>query len=376
MARYLYTLPSVTITAGGTAVVQLNTLPKAVIGRIVHVRRFIFEANFTPTYTTAPTVVGDNNIVKNCDFYDGNIYRFNGGFNHLQFREKLTLGRVRLPEAQTNTASGTARYLRRVMYFGPATSANADSDYLIPAGMLLNGSLNIVFGALTDLSADTTAVTGTLTITADLELIDEIRIPPAVQFLNYSAGSADYQIPGRALYCNLALLNSSSFDAISAGDFGNITVDLGQGPIVPSIPTYALTAAWQDDLEANEVNTIQGEPRGSSDNNARQVDHASTTALKAADNTLQPVIWCKRNQKLTKLFLASTLGRVQWDGSQSTAYILLERILSQAGNQINAAASAALAAIGKAGKSPEVKTLSKDKYAGPYGEFLPWKVAV
>lgn len=365
-----------TLAAGGVDTLPLNSLPKALLGRICHVRSFLFELQVTPTFTTAPTTVGNNNTVKQCDFWDGSMLRFQGGFNHLRCRERIHWGRPLEPESQTATASGSARYIRRRMYFGPPQMANAQSDFLIPTGALENGEIRLTYGALTDLSTDTTAFTGLLKVYADIVLLDEVRVPPAVQFFNYSAGSPDYQVPGRALYMNLFMLNSSSFDAIAAGDFGNITVDLGQGPVVQTIPTYALTALYQSDIAANEVNTYQGEPRGATDNNARTVDHASSTALATAPSDLQPVIFTRRGEKLSKLMVSDSSGRISWDGTQATAVLLLERVLSQPPNVVSAIGTAAVKAIGKMPGKVEVKTLSKDVYTGPYGEFFPWKIAV
>jgi hypothetical protein len=110
-----YQLPSVTYAASGSDTVQLKDLPKQLRGRIPHVKRFIFEVDFTPTHTTAQTTVGNNNLVTACDFWDGRVNRFVGGFNHLRVKEKLSAGKIRIADADTDTASGTARYFRRVL---------------------------------------------------------------------------------------------------------------------------------------------------------------------------------------------------------------------------------------------------------------------
>src|SRR6476661_2308674 len=177
----LYPLRASTVTANGQDTIPLSSLPKAWLGRIPHVRRFIFELAYTPTHTTAPTTYGNNAVVKQCDFNDGTIFRFQGGFNHLRARERMSATHARVADAQTNTASGSVRYVTRVMYFSPAQSIAADSDFLIPTGMLENGEIRLTYGALTDVSADTTNFTGQLKIWADIVLLDEIRIPPAVQ---------------------------------------------------------------------------------------------------------------------------------------------------------------------------------------------------
>lgn len=376
MPSYMVPLPSVNITASGTATITLNTIPKTAHGRILHLRRFLFKAAFAPSFTTAPTIVGNNNLVQQCDFFDGRMYRFQGGFNAMRARERIHQSCVKVPEANISPTTGQTRYLRRSLYLGPTNMVNSNSDFLLPVGALENGTLQVTFCPLTSLSADTTAVTGTLYPYAECVELDEIRIPPAIQFMAYTAGAPDYQIAGRAAFLNLFALNSGSYDAISAGDFGSFTVDLGQGDIIPTIPADVLTAAYQSDMNADETNTFQGEPVGATDSNARQMDHNSTTLLTPQASDLQPIIWTPVGGKITKAPLADANGRVRWNGTQSTAVLLAERILSQPRNVSGAIADAAFKAIGKGMGAVSVKTYSKETYDGPYLEFMPIKVAV
>lgn len=374
--RFLYQLPSSVVAAGATDTIPLRGLPKAQFGRIVHLKRLIFKLNFTPTTTALPTMVQNHNLVKNCDIWDGRINRFVGGFNALRTLERIRASRVRLPDPQTNTASGTARYVSRVWHCGPPQSIGGDTDWLIPCGALENGEIRITYGALTDLAADCTAVTGLLKVYAECVVMDEVRIPPALQFLTFNANSADYQMPGRALFMSLFMLNSSSFDAIAAGDFGNIRLDLGGGDVVPSIPTYALQSAFQDDMEVVEATTFEGEPRGSSDINSRQVNHGSSTALATADNDLQAVIWTPKRGKMTKQPLAEASARLIWDGSQSSAFIAVERILAQSATVVSQMGGDALRAISRGPGRTLPKTVSKVPYTGPLAEFFPWQTEV
>lgn len=372
----LYQLPSVTFAAGGNATTQLKDLPAFLRGRIPHVRRFIYEVDYTPTTTALPTTVGNNNLVNRCDFWDGRINRFIGGFNHLRMRERLSNGQVRVPDADTDIASGTARYFRRVLHVGPPNFINANSDFLIACAALAAGEIRWGFGALTDLAADCTAATGTVRPFADLTLLDEVRIPPACQFQFYSASGADVPLPGRALYVNVALLNSASFDAIAAGDFDTFRFDLGQGDIVPSIMAESLNAAYNDDYAVGDLEPIQGEPRGASDDNTKQVNHATPTAIVAQTADLQVVTWTPPRAKLTKLELAETSARLQWTGSQGTGVVLVDRILSQPASVIGSLAAQVCGALGKSPKSIAVKSFSKKPYDGPYVEFMPYVVKV
>ncbi len=369
-------LPSVTVTAGGTATVQLKDLPKQVRGRIAHVQKFEFECNYTPTTTALPTTVGNNNLFTKVDFWDGRINRFVGGFNHLRARERIEAGRIRNADADTDTASGTARYFRRVLHLGPQMLDNVDSDFKHPCGDLDNGELRINMGNLTDFASDCTAVSGTVRVIAWLELADEICINPAFQFQYYAASAADVPLPGEALWVYCGMLNSSSFDAITAGDFGNIRFDLGKGDVVPSLPAPALAAAYNDDFFSGALETIQGEPRAASDDNLKSINRASPTAIAATTADLQMVYWAKRFDKLSKLESADSSARLQWDGSQSTAVILIGRIVPQESTVIGARAAVACRAVNRQLKGLRIKTESKQPYNGPLVKYMPYKASV
>lgn len=368
-----YVLPSVTYSAGTRSNTPLRDLPKMYLGRICHVSKFLLGVALTPTYTTAPTVIGNNNLFSAVDFWDGSMYRFQGGLNHIRAKERIQAGGLRIADADADTASGTARYFRRVIHAGPPQFEGAPSDFVIPCGMLSNGELRFTHGALTDVSADTTAITATVRVVAFLALLDEVRIPPAYTFGNQTLNQKDVQIAGRALYESVAMLNSASFDAIGAGDFGSFRLDFGQGDVVPSVDAEDLTASYNDDF-ARGAFGVRGEPEGASDDNEKIV---SATSVSAAPADLQPVVWAGPDSRISKLMLAESSARLSWNGSQASGVVLYGRILPQPASVVGANLAKALGALQLVPKrNPDVKTLSKKSYNGPLGEFMPWVAKV
>jgi hypothetical protein len=375
-----FPLPTKTFTAGGQDVIPLRDLPKTLYGRICHLAAIVFTVTLTPTYTTAPTVIGTNNIVQSCDIYDGQMYRFNGGFNEMRLKEFLAVGRLRVPDPDADTASATARYFRRVWHVGPPQMAggqdNAGTDFVIPCAALTDGECRITYGALTDISADTTAATGTIAVTAVLSLLDEVRIPPAYQFYFQTLNAADVNLPGRAMYESLAMCDAATMSAITAGDFGNFTLDLGFGDVVPTVASATLGDAFADDRQGGHIPSLAGEPAAASDDNAKGVNAATPTALTTAGRIVQPILWTPNKGKITKLLKADGIARLRWSGTQTSGFLLIGRILEQPPAVSGAMAQKALNNLGRASKGTKVKTLSKVDYKGPNGAFMPLDLSV
>ena len=376
-----YQLPSVSLTAlgaSGQTTVPLSDLPKAWNGRVAHLMKLHFRTTYTPTTTALPDVVGNNNVFKSCDIWDGSFARFVGGFNDLRTFDRMHHGAIAIPDADTDTASGTARYFHRVWHPGPPNFAGAPQDFAIPTGMLSNGEVRITTGALTDLAADCTAYTGTVVVVAELLLADEVRIPPAYQVLSQNVSGSDISIQGRALYEFLALYDSATKGAWSAGDLGAITVEAGQGNIVNATAPEMLSSIFQAAWGRGEVGVFKGQPAAASDDNGKQVNHASPLALVASVNDLQPVLFTGPEHRISKLFLAESSLHLSWaSASQSTAVAIFGRILPQPQSVMNANVGKALAKLeGRRPTGGGIKTLSKQPYKGPYGEFMPWTVKV
>lgn len=372
-----YVLPSQTYVAGNTTTQTLRDLPKQYLGKLCHLMKFCFSVILTPTYTTAPTIVGNNNVMASCDWYDGSIIRFQGGFNHLRARERIQNGYLRVPDASTATASTGSRYFRRTLHAGPPQFLGSPVDFVVPTGMLENGELRFKHGALTDISADTTAATGTIRIVAWLLLADEIKLPPAYVFVNQTVNAADFNLTGRALYESIALINSTSFDAFTAGNLGNIRVDLGQGDIIPSVKAADLTHSFVDDFGRGDF-APQGDTEAANDNGAARINRSASpaTALTSSDKDLQPVLWSAPDSRITKLFLAESVARVRWDGAQTAAVALLGRILSQPSNVVAANAGKAVGRLNLTPSGLRIKTLKGGPWKSDKGEFMPFKLTV
>lgn len=371
-----YVLPSQVYSAGNRTVQTLRDLPKQMFGRLCHLSKVVYSVSFTPTFSVAPTTVGHNNFFTACDFWDGSIMRFQGGLNHIRAKERLQAGRNRLADASTATASTTARYFKRVLHVGPPQFIGAPSDFMIPTGYLENGELRFAFGQLSDFKGTVTVVTGTARVVAWLILADELRIPPAYQFQNQSTTASDLNLAGRALYESIALLNSSNFDAFTSGGIGNVRLDFGQGDMLNNCSSRDLTAGFLDDFASGDIGAPQGDLEATSDANNVQVDRSTPTALTTPSNDLQPVLWSPPDSRISKLMSAESVCRLRWDGTSTTAVIVFGRILSQPGTVVATVAAKALGRLGLQQKSLKIKTISKVKYDGPYGEYLPWKVEV
>jgi len=372
-----YPLRTLNWSAGGVDNVPLDGLPTAQFGRLCHLAGISFDCTITPTFTTAPTVVGLNNIVSRFEMFDGNGLRFQGSFNLLRAKELLENGRLSTPDGDTNGGTGTAFQLRRWWSIGPESYVGNPSDFLFPTAALGNGQLNFNFGALTSISADTTAATVTIRPVAWLALLDsEFRIPPAYEFIQYTAGAADYQIQGRALFTHLALLNSGSYDAIATGDFASVSVDTGSGQ-VPTVDVATLEAAYHAHMRASQFTEVHGEPRGATDDNPVAKNSGTPTALIASSAFYNPVLWSPWGSRISKIAIAAESSlRVRWTGTQTSAAIVAGRIVAQEPSAAAALAGKALAKMGLRGKRTFVKTLTKDDYSGPRGAFMPMAVKV
>jgi hypothetical protein len=376
-----YVLPSVTWSAGTSGTQTLRDLPKQYLGRLCHLWKLTFGIVMTPTFTTAPTTVGHNNLFSTVDFWDGSIYRFQGGLNHMRAKERLSAGRVRIPDGDV-AASGSARHFRRVLHVGPPHLAASPSDWIIPTGMLENGELRYKHGALTDISADTTANTATMRVAAALILMDEIRIPPAYQFTNQAVSAGDVGISGRALYESISIIRNSSFGNFAALDIQDVRVDLGSGDVVPTVRASDLQAAFQDDFNAGEIGPFQGDVEHATlDATGKQVVRTpigSANTLGAGAIDLQAVLWTPPDGRLSKMFLAESIVRMRWNGAANSTgpQVITGRILPQVPSVAAQLGAKALGRLGRSPKSVLPKTLSKKGYAGPYLEFFPWQVKV
>lgn len=373
-----FVMRSPTFAASGQDVLPLDVLPNTGLGRIAHLAGFSFRCVVTPTFTTAPTIVGLNNIVRRLEFNDGAQPRFQGGFNYLRLFEMLENGKLRIPDPDTNSGSTNGFYFSRYLPMGPWGFEGDPTDFLLPCAALKTGKLEFNWGALTDISADTTAVTVSIQVTAWLAYLDrELRIPPFYERNSFQVSNADAQLPGRALYACGALLNSSSVDAITAGDFSQIIVGTGSGDL-PAVGVGTLTEAYRAQMGCGQITEVQGEPGAATDDNAKVKNSGTPTALVGADAVVQPWAWSPPGTRISKLALmAESSLRVRWpSGSQATAVVLYGRFVAQPPNAKAVLGAKALTNLGMRDTEGGVATLSKKDYKGPREEFLPSYVKV
>lgn len=376
-----YQLPSVTWAAGGSATLSLRDLPRQLAGRIAHLVSLNIEVDVDPTFTTAPTIQGLQTVVSNMIIRDGRNILFQGSFNYLRvFEAYENGGRVINPDPDTNSGSTNNFYYARTWHAGPPLFAGAPSDFMIPCASLENGEVSFTFGALTDISADTTAATVALNVTAWLWAADELRIPPVVERNNYPMGSAvDVPLTGRALYPYLCLLNSTGVDAITAADMGDITIDTGTSQPISAIASEVLGRAYNAQMRQGQFGIVAGEPRAATDDNLSVKNSGTPTALVAATFAIQPVLWCPEGTMISKIFVqADSVLRLRQSGAGTGHIVLATRILEQPQAAI---AERTARSLGKLGlrlrpDGSRIKTLSKEIYKGPRPEFLSYAMKV
>lgn len=373
-----YVLRPPTFAAGGTDVVTLEALPETSLGRVAHLAGIEFDCTVTPTFTTAPTTVGINNIVRRLEFNDGSQPRFQGGFNYLRLFEMLENGRLRIPDPDSNSGSTNTFHFGRYLPMGPWGFQGDPTDFLMPCAALKTAKLEFNWGALTDFSADTTVLTVTMRIIAWLAFLDkELRIPPFYERNSFQVSNADASMPGRALYACGGLLNSSAVDAISAGDFSELILSTGSGDL-PGVSCSSLERAFHAHMDSGHLTQVHGEPRAATDDNPKKVNDGTPTALVGADAFVQPWCWSPRGSRISKLALmAESALRLRWpSGSQATGVVLYGRFLAQSPEARAAFGAKALQKLGMKDRGARVKTLSKEDYTGPRDEFMPVAVKV
>lgn len=371
----MFPVKTLTWSAGGYDIVELQRIPTKVGDRLVHVVALHMRAVVTPTYTTAPTIVGHNALVAGLEIFDGSQTRFNSSFNALRFHERFENGGIAIPEALTNGGTGNPRYFTRSFYFGPPHWEGSPTDWAFPAAALENGELRVRYGALTDISADTTANTATLYVYAECILFDQLRIPPLFERQLYTAPGSDYQILGRGLYCNLFLGNSTSYDAFAAGDVGTVQVLTGQYDAVPNALAQVLTDGYNRMWARGDIGGLTGDPANATYDVAQRVVNGGTpTALQAQALDQQPVLYCGPGHRISKtVAIVENALRVKWSGANGSGTIVgVGRILPQSPSVVNAIVQRSAKRLGVRGLSMKIDTTSGRDYKGPFVEYMPW----
>lgn len=290
--------------AGADLVVNLMNLPDLLGDAIAHVMSFDIRLNLTPTYTTAPTAVGLNNAVKQVQLFDGQKEWLQQlGFNGMRLFERLenVPGKLALPDPLTNGGTGNPRYVERRFSFGPPSMKFADS--VMPCSVLnQGGQFTFSAGALLDLSADTTAVTASYDITANMVGLYEGRFAPWYERILLPLTNAT-PVAMKALYAIVAAINSTSYDAFAAGDIGTVTIDgVLNGTLFKPTKAQQLTMASNADACAGQFDGVSGDPANATyDVAMRQANLASPTALAAQALDLQQIQGLTKDARLSKL---------------------------------------------------------------------------
>jgi hypothetical protein len=370
------TLRTASWASGGSDVISFDPLPATFLGGIAHVAKIEFHVTVTPTDAGGATltVLEANDVVSRLSIRDGINTRFEGSFNLLRFAEMLQRGDVYTPD-QDQLATTEAGYFVRTWEPFPSGFAGSPSDGLLPVASLKSGAIELGFGSM-DAAVDS-YVAEIRTVVHIVPLYGELRIPPLAKWTYGDAGSADVNIPGKALHHSLALFNSSTYDAIAAGDFANIMVTGAAGNLIPSIHVTDLGRSFQSTKRVGQFTHVQSEPRAATDDNAKIKNDATPTAIVAATANVAPILTYGEDQQISKLraYSESQL-RMQWSGSQGTARWLSGRIEAQAQGARVVMAAKALSVLGLSERGVGIKTLSKRDYKGDLADFMPWSVKV
>lgn len=369
-------------TWAADAVLQFDFkgLPRTLGMAIPHALCLDFELDLDPTYTTAPTVVGHNAAIKTLSINDGQREWFpmGGGFNMLRAFERLETGRPALPDTLLGLGSTNNRYIRRRFWWNPPRLYGQPADGAYNCPFLNNGSGKIVAtcGALTDISADCTAATGTLRVWAQLVRFYDKCLWPAYYTRQMNPVNSGNAITQRALYATIGLLNSTAFDAFAAGDVGNVILDAAGDPIMRQADTAALTAAHNADFGFGQIDSLNGDPRSATlDINQRQTNLTSGTALAPQALDLQPVLWPAPDVRLTKLaYTKSDMTMTLGNGNQTTQQLLGRFLPVSATERLLGKDTAKAALSGRTEVSWDLR-LADDRdgvnYTGPLRDFFP-----
>lgn len=340
---------------------------------IPHAVGLFIECDLDPTFTTAPTELG---IVAALDFIrlradNGRVMIDLQGEDIRALEAYEGGGLPYCPEPDGNSGSTNNFYFRRCISFAPAGFEGDPSDFALPLALLENAVLEIGYGALTDVSADTTA--GTLRTLVHLVVIglDEVRVPPKVEKRTWNGAGNQLQIGDRALVTSLVMLDAATHAAISGGDFGALTLDDRRGNVYSGIDAETLGGLYHAMMGAGPLSLIQGEPRAATDDNAKVINEASPTALVAATASYNPVVFSPPGMRLSKVEVESPLT-LRWNGTQATAYFISTRILPRSEDEARELAQRVFRAAKLPYKGGKVKTISKRPYVGPKIEYMPW----
>lgn len=368
-----FPLTSPVYQTGRNSVMPLRELPLTIENRIAHLAGFLIEVRATPTLTTAPTLAGFWSIINNIIMRDGQTERVN--ISAMTLRDMLIMeqGHNPLPDPDLTSGTGNLFVARAFLPMGPLNSEGWQTDWVYPAASLRNAELVFQYGALTDFSADTTAMSCQVLVTALMVALDnEVRVPPAFERRSYTLAANDNNIPGAALYNSLHL-GDSAYAVLTAGQVGNVNVVTGVGGFGP-VPSTHLNAIAHLGLNASIITQLRGEPLAATDDNEKVVNLTSPTAIAAADNRIQVIIPAHMGSRISKLLYMSENLKAKWSGTKTTSVMLtVGRILEQPPDAAALIATKAATTLQRGVfKDAKTKTLDGSEYKGPRAAFMPF----
>jgi hypothetical protein len=381
---YYQQLADLAFTIGTTQtaqVVQLKELEKKLYqeSEIANLIGFVLEVTLTPTFTTAPTLIGHNNALASIQLYDGADMLFDGQGNDLRMFETLENGKTVQGEAITQTSTNP-RFWSRFLPVGPMNLAGSPSDYMVPCAELAEGGyLRITPSVLTDISADTTAASMTVRVLACLAPSgNELRVGPKYQRLVRANSGSGFQIGDEALYAYVGATNAS-YAAFAANAFGKVTIrTTKRGRYVNNVDAELLARAFNAGWRPGSMDQVMGETRDATfDVAPRIVNFSSATALGPATPALQPFIWAPKDARLSKLKARvdpNDAMTIEFSGAQgASGNHVFGRFLPHTGDSIQRRVRKAAGVLGLSTGQPQPKTLSK-RAAKPTAQSVKYGV--
>lgn len=375
-----YPLTTQPAAPGGNAVYPMNQIPVEQYGRYAHLAGFLVEVIATPTFTTAPVLGAIYNLLKSIVFTDGVNEKINLSGWQLRNQVVQELNQYPLPQPVIQ-ATGAIQYHRQFIPYGPTNLQGYVSDFIQSIASMKTGELRLNFAQLTDYSADTTAMTLTVKVTALIAALEgEIRIPPGFERRAYNNATTDNLIQGDALY-NTHLLMRQDFSVIAAGSFGDVTVDTGKGS-ASAVPATQLTAVAQlsnlGTVPAGLLTQLRGDSYTATDVGEANITTAGN-AVAATPAYIQSVISPISGGRISKLQFKADGGlRVKWSGTLTASASVIGRFLKQNKDAFATQAAAAAIGLGKgATRNVAIKTLSRKSLSAEkawLAQFLPAKV--
>lgn len=339
-----------------------------------HLARLLFECDITPTLSSGSvTPAQAQHLVESLRIRDNREVRHDGGFASLRLLEAMeNAGRLRTadPDSLATTEQGS---FVRVWEPWPGILEAGEQDGLDPVPLWEQGTIEGTFGTLAQISGTATACAGNVRVYAEIVYLDDLRLGVRSESLVQDLVGNAWERTDGGLYCTLGLANSSAIDAITNGDFNTVQIT-DQNGIGQTLPTEVLQRAFEAQCRAGSLNAIAGDLRASTDDNNKV---ASGTALAAAGQLLQPVIWCPPRGRMTKLIHEARPNlKIVVAGSQSTGHVVFRRAKPMDGQLRDAKAAEVARAFGVSIGEMKYALISKkaNVQLGSRALFLPGKM--